>query len=171
MKKLVSKFLYSIESVCQCLHNPSVLKLLRALLKGNSGVYAFVCLTTNKCYVGSAKSLLAGFNQHLGGLRSNVLLQRAILKYGISNFAFVILEFCPPEQLIEREQFYIDELKPEFNILTLAGSTLGYKHSPDVLDKMSGENHPLYGKPRNAETRTRISEGRSLSRARDTCKN
>lgn len=48
-----------------------------------------------------------------------------------------ILEYCSINQLIEREQFYIDVLAPEYNILRIAGSSLGYKHSSKSLEKMS----------------------------------
>ena len=55
--------------------------------------------------------------------KSHIL--RAILKYGYSNFELEILEYCDPENLIKREQYYIDLLKPEYNILKIAGSRLG----------------------------------------------
>lgn len=35
-----------------------------------------------------------------------------------------------------REQYYIDTLKPEYNILQLAGSSLGYKHTAESIEKM-----------------------------------
>lgn len=53
-------------------------------------------------------------------------------------------------QGIYREQFYIDELKPEFNINPTAGSSLGYKHTTEtkafISVALSGERHPMYGK-------------------------
>jgi group I intron endonuclease len=48
------------------------------------------------------------------------------------------LEFCTIDELIEREQFYIDTLKPEYNILKLAHSSIGYKHSMESMEKMRG---------------------------------
>lgn len=36
-----------------------------------------------------------------------------------------------------REQFYIDKFKPDYNILKVAGSNLGYKHSEASLKLMS----------------------------------
>jgi hypothetical protein len=38
-----------------------------------------------------------------------------------------ILEYCEPSKVLEREQYYIDLLKPEYNILKTAG--LGNTHS------------------------------------------
>lgn len=57
------------------------------------------------------------------------LIARALIKYGYSNFQLEILEYCEPSNCIDREQYYIDLLKPEYNILKTAGSKLGSKHS------------------------------------------
>lgn len=69
-------------------------------------------------------------------LKSNRAIDRALLKYGFSNFQLEILEYCTLEDLLDREQFYLDTYKPVYNIATIAGSTLGYKHSQEYLNKM-----------------------------------
>ena len=69
----------------------------------------------------------------------NSLIHKALLKYGYSNFKLEILEYCDTVNCIEREQFYraaLDLLKPEYNILLKAGSTLGYKHTDASKAKM-----------------------------------
>ncbi len=51
---------------------------------------------------------------------------------------------CEINVLIEREQYYLDLLKPEYNILKIAGSMLGFKHSEATKIKMSinrGKKH------------------------------
>jgi hypothetical protein len=63
-------------------------------------------------------------------------MERALLKYGFSNFSLEILEYCNYEDLLKKEQYYLDILKPEYNIVEIAGSTLGYKHSEESLKKM-----------------------------------
>lgn len=68
--------------------------------------------------------------------KSNRLIDRALLKYGFSNFTLEILEYCNEENILEREQYYMDLFKPEYNIVEIAGSTLGYKHTPESLAKM-----------------------------------
>jgi group I intron endonuclease len=60
---------------------------------------------------------------------------KSILKYGHGNFKLDILEYCSQDVLLKREQYYIDLLKPEYNILSIAGSTLGYKHREETLEK------------------------------------
>ena len=48
-----------------------------------------------------------------------------------------ILEYCEPSETISREQYYLDLLKPEYNILLTAGSPLGYKHNDEAKARMS----------------------------------
>jgi len=47
----------------------------------------------------------------------------------IDQFTLEIMEHCSPNTEIEREQFYLDNLKPFYNILTIAGNRSGFKHS------------------------------------------
>jgi group I intron endonuclease len=62
-------------------------------------------------------------------------IYKAILKYGYTNFKLEILEYCDSNIVLLREQYYIDLLKPEYNILSLAGSSFGYKHTAETLEK------------------------------------
>jgi group I intron endonuclease len=82
----------------------------------------------------------------------------ALLKYGHANFSLTILEYCKPEQCLEREDFYLSCFPHEYNILPKAGSSLGSKHSEESKQKIS-EAHK--GKTLSDETRKKIS---------DTCK-
>lgn len=91
-------------------------------------------------YIDSSIKLSTRFNKHINGFQSNALLQNAINKYKLQNFIFVIFEYCEAEELISRKQFYLDEIKPEFNILSTAGSLLGYIHTVESIVKMSGKN-------------------------------
>ncbi len=61
-----------------------------------------------------------------------------------------ILEYYKTDILIERERYYINQFKSEYNILKAANSRLGIKHSLDTKILMSIKkesiNHNLYGK-------------------------
>lgn len=94
---------------------------------------------TNECYIGSSRSLsrrfsnyysLSYLNHSLGRASSNIY--SALLKYGYSNFSLDILEYCEPNLLLKKEQYYIDALNPEYNILKIAGSRLGSKQSKET---------------------------------------
>lgn len=64
------------------------------------------------------------------------MIYRSLLKYGYSNFKLDIIEYCVPSIIIEREQYYLDKLKPEYNILKIAGSLAGFKHSDSSIELM-----------------------------------
>lgn len=68
--------------------------------------------------------------------KSNRPIDRALLKYGFSNFRLEILEYSDKDNVLKREQYYMDLVKPQYNIVEIAGSTLGYKHTPESLAKM-----------------------------------
>lgn len=53
------------------------------------------------------------------------MIYSSLLKNGHSNFKLEIIEYCELSVLIEREQYYIDLLNPEYNILKTAGSLMG----------------------------------------------
>lgn len=74
---------------------------------------------------------------HIVDPKRNMAIYRALLKHGYSSFTLEILEYCEPSNLIEREQYFIDLVKPEYNILQTAGSSFGFKHSEETKIKMS----------------------------------
>jgi group I intron endonuclease len=61
-----------------------------------------------------------------------------LVKYGYASFSFEILEYCNKNDVLVREQYYLDLLKPEYNILRIAGSSLGYLHTEQAKLKMRG---------------------------------
>jgi group I intron endonuclease len=65
------------------------------------------------------------------------IIYSSLLKHGLSNFKLEILEYCEKEKVVSREQYYLDLLKPEKNILPTAGSSFGFKHTEESLTKMS----------------------------------
>ena len=66
-----------------------------------------------------------------------MLISKALIKYGYCNFILEILEYCDRSDATLREQYYLDLCKPEYNILKLADSTLGYIHTEETLIKLS----------------------------------
>jgi group I intron endonuclease len=92
-----------------------------------------------KSYIGSSINLgkrLANYYNLNYISTSKMSICKALIKYGYSNFTLEILEFCDCSYTISREQYYIDLCIPEYNILKIAGSSLGYKHTEDALAKL-----------------------------------
>ena len=141
--------------------------------KGKTGIYRWTNLINLKTYIGSANNLTTRFWVYFSRRRlinSNMIIYKSILKYGYTNFKLEILEYCDSNILLLREQYYIDLLKPEYNILSVAGSTFGYKHTANTLEKFKTRkfsNETLAniaetakGRILSKEVRAKISEAR-----------
>ena len=91
-------------------------------LDGKSGIYCIENTTNNKKYVGSSKNILHRLYSHRAYLRKNThhnsKLQNSWNKHGESSFVCYVLEFCEQNILLQREQYYIDTIKPWYNITT-----------------------------------------------------
>jgi group I intron endonuclease len=108
-------------------------------IKDKGGVYMFFNLIDGNFYIGSSINLARRFRIHLNSVDSVKLpLPLAINKYGPNNFVFLILKYCDriEDICLGLEQHYLDLYKPKYNLLKIAGSSLGFKHSPEHLAKL-----------------------------------
>lgn len=134
------------------------------------GIYIIRNIQNSKIYIGSSIDINGRWQDHKKELRGNYhnnkRLQNSWNKYKEESFTFEIIEQCEKEDLISREQFWIDYYKSYdksvgFNILPIAESRLGMKHSNETKEKMSesrkGENHWNYGKCHSEKTKQKIS--------------
>jgi group I intron endonuclease len=96
--------------------------------------------------------------------RGASLICKALLKYGYAGFRLEIIEYCPISIVLDREQFYIDKLNPEYNILKIAGSNLGYKHSEASLKLMSDASKSRNESEEVLKFKREIMLGRKLSK-------
>lgn len=126
-----------------------------------AGIYKITNIKNNKSYIGSAVFLNKRKNHHFSSLNLNKhhspYLQRTYNKYGKEIFKFEVLATCPKEYLIKLEQWFIDNLKPEYNTCKVAGSQLGYKHKKETIQKMKESSNKI-----TKETRLRILKARDL---------
>lgn len=111
--------------------------------KNKTGVYLWINISNNNSYVGSSFNLSKRFTWYYSFNNLNRLVEnsasligRALLKYGYSGFRLYILEYCESDQLLNREQYYKDLLNPEYNLLRVAGLSLGIKHSLATIAKI-----------------------------------
>lgn len=83
------------------------------------GIYKIISLHNSLYYIGSSIKVRIRIRTHLSTLKSNThrskYLQNVFNKYGKDNLSFEILEYCSRDQLIEREQYYFNLLKPVYN--------------------------------------------------------
>lgn len=108
----------------------------------NTGVYQILNTVNGKSYVGStADSFGSRWSKHRHQLRLNkhhsIVLQRAYNKYSEKSFKYTILQYSLPKDCIRKEQWFIDVIKPEYNISQIAGSLLGVIPTKQTRDKIS----------------------------------
>ena len=139
----------------------------------NCGIYKITNTVTGKFYIGSAVNIKRRWAEHRSQLGANKHgnrhLQNSWNKHGEDSFTFEVLECCEKERLIEREQFYIDNEKPAYNILPTAGNSLGVKHTDETKRKMSKTmkgNQNSLGVKRTDETKRKMSEAKKGSQNR-----
>lgn len=125
-------------------------------------IYAIINIIDDKHYVGQASDRDFRWKEHLKSLKGfyhhSVLLQRAWCKYGADNFIFVVLEILNDcSKLNEREIYWGNLLKPEYNIAPFGGSMRGYKHTEEARLNMSNAHKGYKASP---ETRAKMSAAR-----------
>lgn len=116
-------------------------------MKNKSGIYKITNINNNRYYVGSSINIHKRWLEHKRLLRENKhdndFLQKSWNKHGEDSFVFEVLEFVEEiSELIIREQYYLDMIKPfnkdiTYNICENAGNMLGFKHSEESKEKMS----------------------------------
>jgi group I intron endonuclease len=104
-------------------------------------VYKITNTLNGDFYIGSSTNLYKRYYTHMNhmrkGIKSCVILNRAAEKYGEKNFTFEIVAKCPIEYVIKLEQWFITNLKPQYNIAKIAGSNLGIKRTKETKLKKS----------------------------------
>jgi len=106
-----------------------------------SGIYLITNLLNQKSYLGQSTDLGKRFRNYLTlsylKNRNSLVINRDLIKYGYVHFSISILEYCDKTILNEREQHYMDIIKPVYNTLKIANSSSGYKHTQESKDKRS----------------------------------
>lgn len=130
------------------------------------GIYKIINTVNNHLYIGSSNNLKRRKCQHFSRLKSgthaNKHLQSAYNKYGLNSFVFEIIEIVEGDlngltcKLLKQEQYWIDTLRPEYNILHIAGRPIGYHHTIEARQSIS---NTLKGKKKTEEHALHIRQG------------
>lgn len=127
------------------------------------GVYKITNTVSGKFYIGSSTlNVYYRWDDHKSqlrtGIHANIHLQRAWDKHGQDAFTFEVLEYC--NNVLDREQFWIDTLQPTYNICKEAKNSAGVKRSQETCSRIGksklGNKHRL-GTTFTDEVKGRIS--------------
>lgn len=140
----------------------------------NSGIYYIKCLINNKKYIGSAVNLKDRKSRHFGSLKRGhhgsrkgyiSILQEDVIRFGIENFVFEIIEELPAisdndlDYLNERENYWMDYYQtytPNYGFKYGYNQKRATRHKNKDKKKLSnslskgqfkGENNPMFNKP------------------------
>ena len=102
------------------------------------GIYKILNNITGEYYIGSSRDVKDRWRRHR--LKRNLkkpttLLYKAIKSYGIENFSFSILEECDEGVLLKKEQEYIDNLKPKYNMGIAKSSMTPVEYQRDYCER------------------------------------
>jgi group I intron endonuclease len=127
-----------------------------------SGIYCIANEISGKRYVGQAASIGDRWLTHRSHLELGRHhcrhLQAAWKKHGATAFTFSVLEYVPLDKalLAEREQFWMTQLMPLYNVAPSAGSSLGMKHPPRTDEFRKRQGDMRRGKSPSPEALERI---------------
>lgn len=147
-------------------------------------IYIILNKVNNKFYLGSTnnphKRKLRHFRELSNNKHHSILLQRAINKYGIDNFEFILIE--TNVNYVKREQYLLDtiDLKESYNVsITASGGDFISNHpNRDEIIKISTEHlrnapkpEPRFGKdnPNWKGGSKKCSCGKDIQKSAKTC--
>lgn len=145
------------------------------------GIYRIRNRINNHCYIGSSNDIKRRFNTHRYTLNNNkhhnIPLQRSWNKYEPDEFIFEVIEECKKEDKLERERYYFEVLKPEYNTARDPLAPMqGRKHKPETLEKLKGrkilqgKEHYAWGKTFSEEHRRNMSDSHKGSKRNNETK-
>lgn len=112
----------------------------------SSGIYKIIS-PTGRVYIGQAINLRNRKHEYNSNkCKTQRLLYKSIIKYGIDNHIFSVLELCDVCKLHEREIYYIELYKSNqikyrggngLNLTDGGQGSRGYKHSLETRNKLS----------------------------------
>lgn len=131
------------------------------------GIYKITNLINGHCYIGQSINIFRRWKTHINSAFKRTShshqypLQKSIRKYGVENFKFEILCECSIPELTDKERFYYDVYKPEYNQVYPCENPV---FNPKIETRRQAifetdEYRRKCSKTPSPETRKRISDG------------
>lgn len=119
--KCISCEVYLDRSVDKYMENlqPRELTFDSPIIDEKCGIYKITI--GDKFYIGSSRNLVSRFRSHRTNMRnnlSNIKILKALDK--CSHVVIEIVEYCTDDNVVEREQHYIDSMVPSLNMYNIA---------------------------------------------------
>lgn len=138
-----------------------------------SGIYKITCTANGKIYVGSSNDISIRWHHHKKALRKgkhhSIYMQRCWSKYGEQSFVIEVIELVMPSSLLEREQYWLDKIKPfgqkgfNTNHKVTGGKNFGYKHKPETIEKIRTSHIGIKASNETRAKQSAAKKGKRLS--------
>jgi len=126
----------------------ATMQIPKDIKRNQSGVFQIENLVNNKVYIGSSVNIFNRAYTHETKLKkrnhSNQHLENSYHKYGFDKFKFSVIEYCEIDEITKREQYYIDEISPEYNKREIAQNNTGVTKSKETRKKISNSLKERY---------------------------
>lgn len=114
------------------------------------GVYRLQNLFTGRFYIGSSKNVYRRYYRHRQvlrqGLKENLRIKEDCDKYGFKSFVFGVVEYCKESELREREQYYFELWKPQYNVWKSIYDGSGRTYTKEQLESFKKVHRPIKDK-------------------------
>lgn len=118
------------------------------------GVYAILNIISGEMYIGSSEHIAKRIQSHLAWIRNgthkNKMIRASVVEYGAEVFVALVAEVCSEEDRLQRETFWLQTERPDFNSWFDATSTKGY-----IPPGLIGSKRNV-GSKRSVETKARM---------------
>lgn len=126
------------------------------------GIYSIVCVATGKVYIGQSIDIYRRWYGYINGkCESQIKLYNTLMKYGVDNHEFLIVEKCDAAQLNERERYWQDHFdaigRNGLNCLLTKTTDKSGKVSDETCKKISIAKKGQKRAPFSDETKHRMS--------------
>lgn len=127
-------------------------------LPASAGIYAIVNMATGERYIGGTTNIRQRWHTHRSKLLKNqsthTKLQSAWSQWGEEAFRVIVLEYVDnKDDLITREQFYLDTYRPEYNTRLSADNSIAIPLSSESRERV---NQKIRGRQFTAEHKEKI---------------
>ncbi|MFP3859267.1 MAG: GIY-YIG nuclease family protein [Bacteroidales bacterium] len=114
---------------------------------GCPGVYRLQNLKNGNFYIGSTRNLYRRWKRHQQVLREqlpeNIRMLEDSKKLGWKSFCFGVIEYCDENELLEKEQYYYEKMKPFYNVWKHVYNAEGRKYTKRQLKIFKENKHPI----------------------------
>ncbi len=129
--------------------------------KNEVGIYGIQCAKNGRIYIGRSRNirrrLVGHYSKLKQGRHPNRYLQEDFNRYGISYFRSRVIMRCNPDDLLEKEQYFINVDSRMYNIVKFADSSILPEETKGRISEGLMGNTNCIGHKMSEQTKRKLS--------------